>query len=168
MRRDRQGLMHRYVAGGLCIVFLAVGCGSCSKETTDGSDPKVTTLGSIELTARLAEVIPYDEKCVFPPNDLYDYVYIFKYNVLETHRGKVEGDTILVGQYNPLKPRAKAADARAPEIGGNVTRFQAGDIHRLALEAPLDESYMGPIINKYHNQTKATLYWAVWTNRVVR
>jgi len=75
---------------------------------------------------------------------------------------------ILVGHYNPLKPRAKAADARSGEIGGNLKKFTAGNIHRMALEVPLDDYYMGPIINKYHGEDKSPLYWAVWTNRVVR
>jgi len=142
---------------------LAACCASCSKRTDDGADPKVTALGSIEVTAQLTEI-----RGTFPPNNLYDYAYVLKYRVLETHRGKIEGDTILVGHYNPLKPRAKAADAKAEGIGGNLKKFQAGDVHRMALEIPLDDYYMGPIINKYHGEASGPLYWAVWTNRVIR
>jgi len=136
---------------------------SCSKETNDGKDAKVTALGSVEVTAELTEI-----RGEFPPNDLYNYVYVLKYKVLETHRGKVEGESILVAQYNPLKPRALAADARADGIGGDVKRFRAGDVHRLALEMPFDDYYMGPIINKYHEEATDPLYWGVWTNRVSR
>lgn len=144
-------------------LLLAGSCLSCSKKADNGADPKVTTLGSTEVTARLEEI-----RDTFPPHNLYDYVYILKYRVLDTHRGKVDGDTILVGHYNPLKPRGQAADARSGEIGGNVKKFNVGDIHRMALETPLDDFYMGPIINKYHGELKATPYWAVWTNMVVR
>jgi len=136
---------------------------SCSKKTHDGKDAEVTTLGSVEVTAQLTEI-----RGEFPPNDLYDYVYVLKYQVLETHRGKIEGDSILVAQYNPLKPRAQAADARAEGIGGNVKRFRAGDVHRLALDVPFDDYYMGPVINKYHEEATEPLYWGVWTNRVSR
>jgi hypothetical protein len=142
---------------------LAACCGSCAKRTDDGADPNVKTRGSVEVTAKLQEI-----RGEFPPNNLYDYAYILKYQVLDTHRGKVEGATILVGHYNPLKPRAEAADARVKEIGGNLKRFQAGEIHRMALETPIDDHYMGPIINKYHGEEKGPIYWAVWTNRVVR
>jgi hypothetical protein len=142
---------------------LMVCCSSCGKKTEDGADPKVTTLGSVEVTAKLEEI-----RGTFPPNNLYDYVYVLKYRVLETHRGKVAGETILVGQYNPLKPRGEAADARSGSIGGNARKFAVGDIHRLALETPLDEFYMGPMINKYHGEDNSPLYWAVWTNKVVR
>jgi hypothetical protein len=138
-------------------------CLSCRQQKDSGADPKVTTLGSVEVTAQLVEI-----RGTFPPNNLYDYVYVLKYRVLETHRGKVDGETILVGQYNPLKPRAEAADARSGAIGGNVKKFAPGDVQRMALEVPLDDSYMGPIINKYHGEDKSPLYWAVWTNRVAR
>jgi hypothetical protein len=148
------------IAGALLLMI----CGpSCHQQKDSGADAKVTTLGSVEVTAQLVEI-----RGTFPPNDLYDYVYVLKYRVLETHRGKVNGETILVGQYNPLKPRAQAADARSGKIGGNVKKFTAGDVQRMALEVPLDDYYMGPIINKYHGEDKSPLYWAVWTNRVVR
>jgi len=144
-------------------VFLLVICSASCSRKDDGADAKTGALGSTEVTARLEEI-----RGTFPPNDLYDYVYILKYRVLETHRGKIDGDTILVAQYNPLKPRAQAADARSGEIGGNVRKFVAGDIHRMALEVPLADFYMGPIINPYPGESAGPLHWAVWTNRVVR
>jgi hypothetical protein len=147
----------------LVMCGLLLGAASCGKQVDTGADPKVTTLGSVEVTAKLEEV-----RGAFPPNNLYDYVYVLKYRILETHRGKIDGETILVGQYNPLKPRAEAADARSGAIGGTARKFSPGDIHRLALETPLDDFYMGPIINKYHGEDNSPLYWAVWTNKVVR
>ena len=60
------------------------------------------------------------------------------------------------------------ADARVQQIGGNLKTFRVGDIHRLAMEVPIDDYYMGGIINKYFGEIKDPLYWAVWTNRVVR
>lgn len=162
------------LVGGL---LLALGCGACQKKT-DGADGKVTKLGSVEVTAQLVDI-----PGTFPPNDLYDYGYVLKYKVLEVHRGSVEGDTLLIAQYNPLKPRSEAADKRSGEIGGNVKQFAVGDIHRMALELPIDDYYMGPMINKYHEPAVAgdaasapagyppeaePIYWAVWTNRVVR
>ncbi len=159
--RPRRRLSRAGIAGMLAV---AVCFGSCGKQTDDGADEKVTTLGSIEVTAQLVEILGK-----FPSNDLYDYTYILKYRVLETHRGKVDSESILVGHYNPLKPRAEAADARVEGIGGDLKKFQAGDTHRMALGVPLDDYYWkGPIINKYHGKAKGPLYWAVWTNRVIR
>ena len=136
---------------------------SCAKKTDSGADAKVTSLGSIEVTAELLE-IPGEIR-----NDpMYDYAHVMKYQVLTVHRGQVEKEIIYVGQYNPAKPRDAAADARVGEIGGNLRQFRVGDIHRLALEVPIDDYYMGGIINKYFGQTEDPIYWALWTNRVVR
>ena len=65
------------------------------------------------------------------------------------HRGKVDGDTLYVGHYDPWKPRAEAADKRAPKVGGNVRQFEAGETHRMALEVPIEDYFMGGIVNKY-------------------
>lgn len=146
------------LAAGIALFIHACGPGADT-----GEDPRVTALGSVEVTAQLEE-IPSE----LPDIPLYDYAYVFKYKVLQVHRGKVDGDTIYVGQYNPLKPRAQAADARSGQIGGNLKQFKSGDIHRMALEAPIDDYYMGGIINKYFEQNPPLIYWAVWTNRVVR
>ncbi|GMV93287.1 MAG: hypothetical protein AMXMBFR82_30650 [Candidatus Hydrogenedentota bacterium] len=144
----------------VAVTLALAGCGG--PEKTDGADDKVTTMGSIEVTAKIVDITGE-----FPPNDLYDYAYVMKYEVLQTHRGEAP-QILYVGQYNPLKPRAEAADARSGEIGGDVTEFRVGDVQRLALEVPIDEYCMAGIINKYAEQTQDPIYWAVWTNRVVQ
>jgi len=141
------------------LAILCAACGGTASEDAAGPDAQVTTLGSIEVTAQLVE-IPTE----FPPNKLYDYAYVMKYKVLEVHRGDVPGDDIFVGHYNPLKPRNAVADARVKDIGGNLRAFRAGDIHRMALEAPIDDHYMGGIVNEYFGDDTGTIYWAVWTN----
>lgn len=138
-------------------------CASCRKDADTGEDPKVTTLGSVEVTARLVEI-----RDRFPDLPMYDYVYVLKYQVLKVHRGKMDSETLYVGQYNPLKPRSRAADGRVKTVGGNLDAFRAGNVHRLALEVPIDDYYMGGIINKYFNEKTGPLYFAVWTNRVTQ
>ena len=136
---------------------------SCAKKADTGADSRVTTLGSVEVIAELVE-IPGD----LVNDPLYDYAHIMKYKVLQVLRGKVDADTIYVGHYNPAKPRDSVADARVQQIGGNLKSFRVGDIHRLALAVPIDDYYMGGIINKYFGEIKDPIYWAVWTNRVMR
>jgi hypothetical protein len=148
-----------------CLWSLVILTGaSCAKKTDTGADPKVTTLGSIEVTARLEEIPGEIRK-----DPLYDYAHVMKYKVLQVHRGKVDKDIIYVGHYNPAKPRDSVADARVEKekIGGNVKQFRVGDVHRMALEVPIDDYYMGGIINKYFGQVNDPIYWAVWTNQVV-
>jgi len=151
--------MKRRNAGAIALVFAGLAAASCAKPT--GEDTKVTTLGAIEVTARLMEI---PEGAIFK-RDLYDYATVLKYKVLKVHRGEVDGDTICVGHYNPFKPRREAADRRAPGIGGDLDAFRSGDVHRMALEASIDDHFMGGIINKYFDEWKGPIHWAVWTNR---
>src|SRR5262245_29595620 len=141
----------------LACLVLACSWMACSKSNA-GVDREVTTLGSAEVTARLTEI-----PGAFPPNDIYNYAYVLKYRVLKVHRGKFEGDEIFVAQYNPLKPRATVQDDVSGKVGGDLRKFQAGEEHRMALEAPVDQYWMGGIIDKYFDQ-KGVRYWAVWTN----
>ncbi len=97
--------------------------------------------------------------------DLYDYATILKYEVVTVHRGDVpQGAVIYVGHYDPWKPRSEAADKRAKNVGGNLQQFRAGDLHRMALEVPMDDHFMGGIVDKYFGQHEAPVYWAMWTN----
>ena len=144
------------------LLFISLfGVSSCSKKQGGGTgeDPQVTTLGSIEVTASLAEI-----RGELIDDPMYDYAHVMKYKVLKVHRGKVDSEFIYVGHYNPAKPRSKAADARAPDVGGTVTKFNVGDVHRMALDVPIDDYFMGGIINKYFGEIKDPVYWAVWTN----
>ncbi len=147
----------------ILLLFALTLCLSCSEKPDAGVDDKVTTLGSIEVTAQLLEI-----RGEIIDDPLYDYAHVMKYKILQVHRGKVDGDIIYVGHYNPAEPRSNVADARVAQIGGNLRRFRAMDIHRMALEVPIDDYYMGGIINKYFGEIKDPIYWAVWTNLVTK
>ncbi len=140
------------------VIVLGCGMAACSRRPANEVDNEVTTLGSAEVTAELIE-IPEP----FPPNDLYNYAYVLKYRVLKVHRGQIQPGEIFVGQYNPLKSRERAQDDVSGKVGGHVTSFRARDAHRMALASPLDQFWLGGIIDKYFEQT-GTRYWAIWTN----
>ncbi|MBM3290246.1 MAG: hypothetical protein FJY92_08860 [Candidatus Hydrogenedentes bacterium] len=133
---------------------------SCSKPAASAPNPKLSTLGTVEVTARLV-----DTGGEFPPNDLYDYAHVMKYEIVEVHRGQVDGNVMYVGHYNPLKSRAGVADERVKDVGGNVAKFVEGDVHRMALAAPIDEHFLGGIVNKLPESEKGRIYWALWTDR---
>jgi hypothetical protein len=143
-----------HALAALCVV-LPIACASGNPAPS----PEVAALGSLEVTARL-EAIGGE----FPPNKLYDYAFVMKYRVLQVHRGTIADEQLFVGHYNPLKARAEAEDKFSGKLGGNVTTFQLGDVHRLALERPLDQQFMGGIIDK-HLKEIGTRYWAMWTER---
>ena len=149
---------------GLALVFLGLLLSSCGPKPADSTapanDPHLATNGTVEVTARLVEI---PDGAVFK-RDLYDYATILKYQVLKVHRGQVATNTLFVGHYNPWKPRAEAADKRVKGIGGTLKQFRAGDTHRMALDVPIDDHFMGGIVNKYFGKETGPLYWAVWTN----
>jgi hypothetical protein len=145
----------------LALVLRATsGCGPSGAEAPAAPDPKLSSLGTVEVTARLVEI---PEGAIFK-RDLYDYVTILKYQVLKVHRGEVKASFIYVGHYNPFKPRVEAADRHVTNVGGSVRQFQAGEVHRMALDIPIDDFYMGGIINKYFGQETGPLYFARWTD----
>jgi hypothetical protein len=146
----------------LACLFSAFAFTACQQPAPrDGADAEVTQRGSIEVTARLLEL---PDGAVFQ-RDLYNYATILKYEVTAAHRGPLaEGAVIYVGHYNPWKPRAEAADDKVNDIGGTVREFRAGGLHRMALEATMDEHYLGGIVDKYFGQHEGPGHWAVWTN----
>lgn len=152
----------RRTLASLSLVLILTACGRNSGTIAPQSpDPHLVTNGTVEVTAKLLEV---PEGAIFK-RDLYDYGTILKYQVLKVHRGQVNGGIIYVGHYNPWKPRNQAADNRVTNIGGNLRQFEAGRVHHLALEAPIEDFFMGGIVNKYFGQTTEPLYWAVWTDQ---
>jgi hypothetical protein len=145
--------------------IVALACSSCAREAGSNSrggaaDPQLAAHGSIEVTAELVEI---PEGAIFK-RDLYDYATILKYKVLQVHRGSLEGDYIFVGHYDPWKPRSEAADKWVSDIGGNLREFRVGQKHRMALEVPLEEHFMGGIVDKYFGQETGPHYMALWTN----
>jgi len=143
-------------------------CGSCARQGDTGEDPDVTAKGSFEITGQLVEI-----RGQFPNLPNYNCAFVMQYKVIEVQRGKIDAETIYVAHYNPHKTRAAAADGRAEGIGGNLEQFAAGELHRMALEVPIDDYYMGGIVDRYFDAKKALpstvpIYWAVWTNRVVK
>ena len=145
---------------GLVVAAVALAAIGCRNDANRGLDAKVTKLGTVEVTARLIEI-----PGKFLPNDgLYNYAFVLKYEVLEIHRGQVDRKQIAVGHYNPLKPRPKVGDEFFPDLGGDLKKFRAGDVHRMALHVPLDDHALIGVVDRYHTEDKGPLYWAVWTN----
>jgi hypothetical protein len=142
--------------------LLLVSCGNKAAEATvGGTDPHLATNGTVEVTAQLVEV---PEGAIFR-RGMYDYATVLKYRVLKVHRGQLEGDTIYIAHYDPWKPRSEAADRQVPHIGGNLRQFQPGQTHHLALEVPVEDFFLGGMVNKYFGRMTNAIYWAVWANR---
>lgn len=87
----------------------------------------------------------------FPPNDLYNYVYIMKYRVTTVVQGTAvsRGDEILVGHYNPLIPRQQIKDKMKPLVRGNVSKFEIGAKHTMTLIKPIDRVWKDAVEDDY-------------------
>jgi hypothetical protein len=149
----------------LAWLALLIATASCDRSASTASHRvgpgPVQSLGAIELVARLVEI---PDGAIFQ-RDLYDYATVLKYEVISVQRGPLEpGMTILVGHYNPWKPRAEAADARVRNIGGGLRQYRAGQRHHLALEASMEDHFMGGVVNKYFESHAGPIFWAVWTD----
>ena len=153
----------RTIVGSL-LLAVCLSATACARrgDGAGGPDPELANRGNIEVTARLVEI---PEGAIFE-RELYNYATVLKYEVLEVHRGKVKGQTIYVGHYNPWKPRSEASDRRVQGVGGSLKSFRPGEVHRMALDGAMVDHFSGGILNLYSSEDTDPIYWAVWTDLV--
>jgi len=104
-----------------------------------GAPPAAAT--PLDLTAKLVEI-----PTKFPPDDLYDYVYVMRYQVVG---GAMDGQSILVGHYKPRQPRAGIKDQMKKYVAGKVRSFHAGDVHKLRLAPNLKAIWKGALVDEF-------------------
>ncbi len=136
-----------------------VGSGKVIKEK-ETETKKTENKDTLIIVARVLEI-----PGKFPPNDLYNYVYIMKYRVIKVEKGKYAQKEILVGQYNPLIPRKKIKDKMDPFVDGDVEKFEVGDKQRLVLIAPIESVWSDALEDEYFD-TDDEKYYALKTDIV--
>jgi len=152
-----------------CAVVASLGLGIwlLAAWTDSGEDGYVTTLGRVEVTARLLR-----RPEVFPDLGAYRYTWVLMYEVLDVHRqdpnGRYRlepGDVIFVGHYKPWMPRGRIRDEDSGEapLGGKLTRFVAGEAHRMALDYELGDLAPSGALD-YCYPPEGNRFFAVWTN----
>ena len=110
--------------------------------------------GVVVVTAKLVE-IPSKP----PADDLYDYAYVMKYEVIG---GPMDKATILVAHYKPLQPRSKIKDKMKASVSGRLRSFVQGETHKLKLSPDLKKIWKGPLIDEFSaTDRKSTRYWAL-------
>lgn len=130
--------------------FLAV-CGFLLVTTAPvrADDP-----ASLSVTAKLVEI-----PTQFPPDDLYDYAYVMRYEVVG---GPMNKQSILVAHYKPRQPRGKIKDNMKPFVRGKVRSFSAGDVHKLKITAELKTVWKGALVDEFAaTDRKSVRYWAL-------
>ena len=108
----------------------------------------------ITVTAKLVEI-----PSKLPPDDLYDYAYVMKYEVVG---GPLDKQSILVAHYKPLQPRSKIKDKMKEHVGGKLRSFSQGDTHKLKLTSDLKKVWKGPLVDEYAaTDRKSVRYWCL-------
>lgn len=108
----------------------------------------------ITVTAKLIE-IPSKP----PPDDLYDYAYVMRYEVIG---GPLDKTSILVAHYKPLLPRSKIKDAMKAHVAGKLRSFVVGDVHKLKLATDLKQIWKGPLVDEFAaTDRKSIRYWCL-------
>jgi hypothetical protein len=135
--------------------LLVTGCGEKKETATTGELPAT---GSLAVEARLEEL-----PGPFPPNDLYDYVFIMKYRVVKVLRGTYDDSIILVGHYNPRLARTEVEGTMDSLVDGTLTSFNAGDVHRLVLNG-MDSVWTQAVEDNYMREERPR-YFARWVSK---
>lgn len=128
----------------ICLIIVAAGT-LPSLASAEGPAPLVVTAKLVEIPSK------------FPPDDLYDYAYVMRY---EVSGGPLDKQSILVAHYKPRQPRSKIKDKMKEHAGGSLKTFVVGDSHRMTLSADLKKIWKGPLIDDFAaTDRKSTRYW---------
>jgi hypothetical protein len=113
----------------------------------------------LEVTAKLVEI-----PSKMPPDDLYDYAYVMRYQV---QGGALDKQIILVAHYKPLQPRSKIKDKMKERVGGKLRSFTQGDVHKLKLSPDLKAIWKGALVDEYSaTDRKSVRYWCLQVDPV--
>ncbi len=111
----------------------------------------------LTVTAKLMEI-----PSKFPPEDLYDYAYVMKYEVTD---GPKKGQVLYVGHYKPTRARSKIDGEMKKHVSGKVRSFKVGKVHTLKLVAGIDKIWEGAVIDDFFaTDRKSTRYWCLEAN----
>lgn len=135
------------IALSIIALSLPALCGSVAAADAPPSAP-------VSVTAKLIEI-----PTKFPPDDLYDYAYVMRYQVTG---GPMDQQFILVAHYKPRQPRAKIADAMKAHVSGKLRSFKTGDLHKLQLSPDLKRIWKGALLDEFAaTDRKSVRYWAL-------
>ena len=110
--------------------------------------------GVLAVTAKLVE-IPSKP----PPDDLYDYAYVMRYQVIG---GALDKTSILVAHYRPLVPRTKITGKMKAFVAGKLRSFVQGDVHKMKLSSDLRQVWKGELVDDFEaTDRKSVRYWCL-------
>ena len=135
----------------LAVVSIAAALGVAAGAAPARAQGGAGAADPIVVTAKLVEI-----PTKFPPDDLYDYAFVMKYEVVG---GPMDKQTILVAHYKPRQPRGKIKEKHT---SGKLRSFNQGDTHKLKLTADLKKVWKGDLIDEYSaTDRKSVRYWCL-------
>jgi hypothetical protein len=114
---------------------------SGARQTARADGAAAAVAVSINVTAKLVEI-----PTKFPPDDLYDYAYVMRYQVVG---GPMDKQFILVAHYKPREARAAIKDSMKKYVSGKVRSFHQGDVHKLTLAPNLKPIWPGALVDEF-------------------
>jgi hypothetical protein len=109
---------------------------------------------TLEVKAKLVEI-----PSQFPPDDLYDYAYVMKYEVVG---GKLDKQILFVAHYKPKAKRSEIKDKMKAYVSGSLKRFKQGDLHQLTLQPAMDKIWKGAVVDEFlATDKKSPRYWCL-------
>jgi hypothetical protein len=144
---------------GTCADSAATKAPAAKAPTAAAKAPAGKKVDTLKVIARVAEI-----PGTFPPNDLYNYVYVMKYRVIKVVSGTCKETDILVGQYNPLIARKQIKDKMDQYVDGDVAKFAVGDKHEMVLVRPIELVWGEALEDDYFDVEAAQKYYALVTN----
>jgi hypothetical protein len=109
---------------------------------------------TLTVTAKLVEI-----PGKFPSDDLYDYAYVMRYEVIG---GDMDKKSILVAHYKPRQPRSAIKDQMKKYVSGKVRSFHQGDVQKLQLTPDLKSIWKGALVDEFAaTDHKSVRYFAL-------
>jgi hypothetical protein len=140
--------MHRRSSILVAIVGLGMSlAGPLAAPAAHAAEPLTVTAKLVEIPAK------------FPPDDLYDYAFVMRYEVVG---GPMDKQSILVAHYKPRQPRSKIKPPMKAHVGGKLRSFVQGDVHKLKLDPALKTIFTGALIDEFAaTDRKSPRYWCL-------
>ena len=124
--------------------FLALvlcGAGIVATPGSAHADLPPAPAATLNVTAKLVEI-----PGKFPSDDLYDYAYVMRYEVIG---GELDKKSILVAHYKPRQPRSAIKDQMKKYVSGKVRSFHQGDVQKLQLTSELKSVWKGALVDEF-------------------
>jgi hypothetical protein len=139
------------VGAVLACIATALPAGRVARAEAPAPAPAAAPL---TVTAKLVEI-----PSKFPPDDLYDYAYVMRYEATE---GPLAGKPLYVAHYKPRQARNAIKDQMKKVVSGKVRSFHVGDVHKLQLTPDLKSVWRGALVDEFAaTDRKSVRYFAL-------